>query len=438
MASIKEILVSLKEKPAQISKRSSVIRKRTHVSERLKQPRLHKYRHRGVLYVSCFLLILSTRLADAANPISVWNVKNFGAVGDGKTDASKALLGAWKRACQSPGKSKVLIPKGTFLVYPVVLSGPCRESVDLRVKGVVTAPGLDAFNSDAWIEFQYINGLTITGSGIFDGQGAEAWPRNRCKQSSNCPQLPVSLRFSFVRDATIQGISSLNSKNKHFAFYACENVVVRFIKIAAPADSPNTDGIYTALSRRIQILGSVIATGDDCVAIGPGSYNVTVAGVFCGPGHGISVGSLGRNPDEADVTGLKVRNCTFTNTDNGVRIKTWPDRPARNSVSDIIFEDILMHDVHNPIVIDQLYCPHDQCSLKSPSKVRLRDITYRNIRGVSTSETAVMFLCSAEVPCQNVDLVNINLSFKGEGPSKSSCFNVDGVASGMQKPPPCF
>ncbi|XP_068652819.1 exopolygalacturonase-like [Aristolochia californica] len=390
------------------------------------------------LPVSYFLLVLCTWLAEAGKPIRVWNVKNFGAVGDGKTDDSKALLGAWKQACEWTGKSKILIPKETFLVYPVVLSGPCNGRMILQVNGVVRAPGLDKFNSDAWLEFQYINGLTLTGPGIFDGQGPAAWSQNKCKDKSKCQQLPTSLRFSFVHDAIIQGISSIDSKSKHLTFFTCKNVVVQSIKIAAPADSPNTDGIYTSLSRRIQILRSVIATGDDCVAIGQGSYNITVAGVFCGPGHGISVGSLGKKPDEADVQDLVVRNCTFTNTDNGVRIKTWPDRPARNSVSDITFDDIVMNEVYNPILIDQQYCPHDQCSLKSPSKVRLRDITYRNIRGVSTSETAVLFLCSEEVPCENVELVNINLRFKGQGHSKSSCSNVNGVASGKQIPAPCF
>lgn len=55
----------------------------------------------------------------------------------------------------------------------------------------------------------------------------------------------------------------------------------------------------------------------------PGSTNVTTSNIFCGPGNGISVGSLGRYPSEEDAVGLVVRNCTFTGTANGVRIKTW-------------------------------------------------------------------------------------------------------------------
>lgn len=88
----------------------------------------------------------------------------------------------------------------------------------------------------------------------------------------------------------------------------------------------------------------------------------------CGPGHGISVGSLGRYHDEQPVNGVTVRNCTLKNTMNGVRVKTWPDSPS-GVASDMTFEDIIMDNVSNPILIDQKYCPYGECKAKILKKL---------------------------------------------------------------------
>lgn len=67
-----------------------------------------------------------------------------------------------------------------------------------------------------------------------------------------------------------------------------------------------------------------------------------------------SVGSLGLRPDERDVIGIVVTNCTLTNTTNGARIKTWHNSPPTHA-SGIVFDDIVMNNVRNPIFIDQNY-----------------------------------------------------------------------------------
>ncbi|RVW64571.1 hypothetical protein CK203_048514 [Vitis vinifera] len=35
------------------------------------------------------------------------------------------------------------------------------------------------------------------------------------------------------------------------------------------------------------------------------------------------------------------------------------------------FDDIVMNDVANPKIKDQEYCSHNQCNLKSPSRIKL-------------------------------------------------------------------
>lgn len=168
------------------------------------------------------------------------------------------------------------------------------------------------------------------------------------------------MRFDFVTNSRVQYLRSINSKNAHFNLFGCNNVNMSFIRITAPGESPNTDGIHIGCSSNISIAHSVIGTGDDCISMVSGSENIDIFDVYCGPGHGISIGSLGKAGNKEHVTGITIRNCTFNGTQNGVRIKTWaPSLPA--IASDFTFENISMINASNPIVIDQQYCPTPPC-----------------------------------------------------------------------------
>lgn len=85
----------------------------------------------------------------------------------------------------------------------------------------------------------------------------------------------------------MSGIASINSQMFHMIVYKCNNTKLQGIKISAPVDSPNTDGIHVQLSTGVSILSSQIGTGDDCVSIGPGTTDTWIESVSCGPGHGI-------------------------------------------------------------------------------------------------------------------------------------------------------
>lgn len=59
------------------------------------------------------------------------------------------------------------------------------------------------------------------------------------------------------------------------------------------------------------------------MSIQTGCSNVNIYSVNCGPGHGISIGGLGRDNTKACVSNITVQNVALQGTMTGVRIKTW-------------------------------------------------------------------------------------------------------------------
>lgn len=166
--------------------------------------------------------------------------------------------------------------------------------------------------------------------------------------------------FNAIRNSIVHDITSKDSKFFHINVIGSRNFTFHRVRISASADSKNTDGIHIGRSNGVYVTDSIIQTGDDCISLGDGSKQIKVTNVTCGPGHGISIGSLGRYPNEEPVDGVYVRNCTLINTTNGVRIKTWPG--SRDGIAnDLHFNDIIMNNVANPILVDQEYCPHYNC-----------------------------------------------------------------------------
>ncbi|XP_059294661.1 exopolygalacturonase-like [Lycium ferocissimum] len=309
---------------------------------------------------------------------AVFNVQDFGAFPDGKTDSSQAFLKAWNQTCQIKEGGTIFIPTGTFLLNTVTFNGPCNGQTIFNINGVLRAPSGES-RDEFWILFQHINGLTINGKGSLDGQGPSAW--------------------------------SLTS------------------------DSPNLDDSYSN-SNDISANNLKISTGDDCISIGPGSSNINISEVHCGPGHGISIGSLGKYQDEGDVNGVIVKNCTIVRTTNGARIKSWAPSPP-SKVFNVTFEDINVQYAENPIIIDQQYCPHSSCSKEGNSQVEISNVKFINIRGIAASKVAVSLNCSKSVPCQGIELRGLDLIFNGQEATTATCSNANMSFYGQQTPSGC-
>ncbi|KAG6402817.1 hypothetical protein SASPL_135030 [Salvia splendens] len=335
--------------------------------------------------------------------------------------------------------SVILIPEGDWTLSQALMEGPNKAPVNLVVSGTLKAyrdPAQLPVKSRDWVTINHVDFLTISGGGVLDGQGQEAWKTNDCNKNKNCAKLPINLSLNFINNSIIEDITTKDSKNFHVNCISSRNVTFKRFTINAPDESPNTDGIHIAQSNRIKVIDSIIKTGDDCISMGDDLTDVLIKNVQCGPGHGISIGSLGKSVEEKYVKGIIVQGCTFTNTQNGIRIKTWPSAPATLTISDLHFINLTMVNAGNPIVFDQKYCPWNQCDLNKPSLIKIRDVVINNIRGTSATSDVISFICSKAKPCDNVRIGYIDLKHNGEK-ATTICENIKPIFSATQSPRVC-
>ncbi|EYU36660.1 hypothetical protein MIMGU_mgv1a019967mg, partial [Erythranthe guttata] len=366
-----------------------------------------------------------------------YNVVSFGARGDGRTDSTSAFLRAWTAACNSVTPASVSVPRGIFLIRSVSFVGPCKNRILFQISGTLVAP--DNYNvvgnSQFWILFYKVSRLSVVG-GIIDAKGSKFWS---CRRSGgNCPRGARSISFQWCSNVIVNGLSSFNSQTVHMAINECSNMKIQNMKITAPSGSPNTDGIHIESSRGVTITGCTIRTGDDCISIGPGSMNMYMDNIGCGPGHGISIGSLGNGFNEDGVQNVTVTNSVFTKTQNGVRVKSWA-RPSGGYAKNLVFKNLIMRNVANPIIIDQRYCPGNSCPHQS-SGVRVSQVTYKNIKGSSSTQAAMTFRCSSTNPCSGIRLQDIKLTYVNtlKRPTVSYCENAGGSTTGAVLPRSCW
>merc|ERR1711879_915514 len=98
------------------------------------------------------------------------------------------------------------------------------------------------------------------------------------------------------------------------------------------------------------------------------------------------------------------------------RIKSYEDAESVLTASHLTFENIRMEEVANPIIIDQYFCPEKVCPGKKSdsSHVIVKDVTFRNITGTSSTPQAISLLCSQSQPCSGVSLIDVNVEYAGK------------------------
>ncbi|KAL7594416.1 hypothetical protein Lser_V15G28195 [Lactuca serriola] len=400
---------------------------------------------KGMGFLMAVLLsLLCLSFGSKITSATTYDVTSYGAKGDGNTDDSSAFLRAWDDLCgdQSPEPTLIIPSDKTFLISPVAFNGPCKSpTVYVMLLGNITAPKTfdgwkDCVRNHYWIYFTSVQGLKIQGPGQIDGQGS-IWWKEEGKTTTNTCNRPTALHFHSCNGLQLRGTTHINSPKLHMSINGCEDVDVGNLNILAPGDSPNTDGIDISGSSHVYIHDSKIQTGDDCVAINGGTYDINVTRVLCGPGHGISIGSLGENDGHDTVEQVRVEKCNITGTKNGLRIKTVPY--GTGYARKIVFQDIQLENVQNPIIIDQHYCsnPEDAFCPAPPTAtaVKVSDVMYTNIYGSSATKQAITFNCSGKYNCTEIVTNEVGITGHDEF---SYCQNAQGKFIDTNPPIKCY
>ncbi|KAM1722783.1 hypothetical protein ACFX11_021448 [Malus domestica] len=364
------------------------------------------------------------------------NVDSFGAAGDGVSDDTQAFQKAWGIACNTT-KAVFLVPQGRrYLVNATKFQGPCADNLIIQIEGTIVAPdepnNWDPNFPRTWLDFTKLNGVLFQGHGVIDGSGSKWWAAS-CKtnKTNPCRGAPTAFTIDKSSAINVKGITIKNAQQMNFVISQCDAVRVNAVQVSAPGDSPNTDGIHITASTNVILQDCKIGTGDDCVSIVNGTSGIKMKRIFCGPGHGISIGSLGKDNSTAIVTKVVLDTAYLRETTNGLRIKTW--QGGAGYVRGVCFQNVKMENVSNPIIIDQFYCDSPKTCQNLTSAVQITQVMYKNIYGTTKSAKAMKFACSDTVPCRNIVLTDVNLE-KEDGQVETYCNSAQGFGYGIVHP----
>src|SRR5215469_8382639 len=312
----------------------------------------------------------------------------------------------------------VLVPAGKFLTGPFTLASGidlhlAQDAIILINNDRANYPVLRARYVDA-ITAKDAHDVKITGAGTIDGQGESWW--NAFRADPGMTHRPYLIKFLHCNHVEIGGVTLQNSPMFHFAPQDCTDVNIHDVTIHSPSNAPNTDGIDPS-GWNFVITRCHIDTGDDNIAIKPtrertpGNKNYLVTDCQFVHGHGMSIGG----GSSGGLDGLTVSNCTFADTDAGIRIKT--PRGNGGLVQNAIYEDLTMNAVKRPIYIIDWYpernAPQDPATEKSAPITRstpfVRHVIIRNVTATDCPMAGVI-RGLPEAPIDDLLLTNVHIS----------------------------
>ncbi len=397
------------------------------------------------------------------------NVRDFGAKGDGVQDDT-GFIQAAVMAC--PRNSRVLVPPGTYRVTSLFL----KDYLQLELaKGAVLSaesdrtrfpvfPGMvqsydeeGEYNLGTWegnplpmfsgiITGINVKHVAIYGQGTINGNANDNWGNWWYNPKvMRIAWRPRMIFLNYCEDITVQGIQVLNSPSWNIHPYF--SLKLRFVDLTVlnPKDSPNTDGLDPESCKDVEVVGVYFSLGDDCIAVKSGKIymgskykvpceNVLIRQCHMENGHGsITLGS----EMAGGVKGLTVKDCRFSHTDRGLRVKTRRGRGKDAVLDGILFENIQMDHVMTPFVVNSFYnCDPDGFSEYVKTKKALpvddrtpqvRSLVFKKVEASNCHVAAAFLYGLPEKKIREVVMEQVHIRF-AQNPREGLPAMMEGAA----------
>lgn len=239
-------------------------------------------------------VVLSGCVGSSNQSKALFNVRESGAVGDGKTKDTAAIQAALDR-CAAAGGGTVVVPAGDYLTGSLDV----KSRTTLRIEKDATLLGsadLDDYPivkgrwEGRWIDVhralvsaRQANHIAVVGPGTIAGDltiGGRQMPRRPCVIE------PIE-----CQDVRLEGFTAKQKRMWTIHPTYCENVVVKNVTIRSIGG--NSDGVDVDSCKHVVIDGCDIESGDDCIAIKSG--------------RGMEAVREGRPTED-----VVIRDCTFS------------------------------------------------------------------------------------------------------------------------------
>ncbi len=287
--------------------------------------------------------------------MKIFDIRNYGAVGDGKTENAGAIQKAIDN-CSIAGGGVVNIPGNNIFLTG---SFNLKSFVELHLETnaiILANPDESLYTKSAfrenfgegsiWIGGENAEKVKISGEGIIDGNGiAFMGPEEKAayvlKDFDKFDRRPHIMTFVNFKDLEISGITFKNSAYWCLHLVGCVNVLINGIRILNNLKIRNSDGIDLDHSRNVQIKNCYIESGDDCICFktrreykefGPTEdvivSNCTMTSTSCS----IKLGS--ENMDA--IRNVFIKDCAIKSSNRGIGIQNRDEGIVEN----IAFENI--------------------------------------------------------------------------------------------------